>query len=68
MFSQLFFYFYSGICVADSVEFIVQRDFFVDLKLPYSAVVNEQIEIKAVVHNLGSSLLKTVVYPSLFCL
>ncbi|KAL6481982.1 hypothetical protein MHYP_G00100620 [Metynnis hypsauchen] len=49
-----------GICVADSVEFIVRKSFFVDLKLPYSAVVNEQIEIKAVVHNLGSSLLEQV--------
>ncbi|XP_036412950.1 complement C3-like [Colossoma macropomum] len=49
-----------GICVADSVEFIVQKGFFVDLKLPYSAVVNEQIEIKAVVHNLGNSLLNRV--------
>ncbi|KAL6481994.1 hypothetical protein MHYP_G00100740 [Metynnis hypsauchen] len=49
-----------GICVADSVEFIVRKSFFVDLKLPYSAVVNEQIEIKAVVHNLGSSSLERV--------
>lgn len=26
-------------------------NFFIDLKLPYSAVVKEQIEIKAVIHN-----------------
>ncbi|KAL7845332.1 hypothetical protein AOLI_G00235240 [Acnodon oligacanthus] len=49
-----------GICVADSVKFVVQKNFFVDLKLPYSAVVNEQIEIKAVVHNLGGSTLNSV--------
>uniref|UniRef100_A0AAR2JP78 Anaphylatoxin-like domain-containing protein n=1 Tax=Pygocentrus nattereri TaxID=42514 RepID=A0AAR2JP78_PYGNA len=49
-----------GICVADPVEFIVRKGFFVDLKLPYSAVVNEQIEIKAIVHNLGSSSLDRV--------
>ncbi|KAL7845321.1 hypothetical protein AOLI_G00235130 [Acnodon oligacanthus] len=49
-----------GICVADSVKFVVRKNFFVDLKLPYSAVVNEQIEIKAVVHNLGGSPLNKV--------
>ncbi|KAL6481987.1 hypothetical protein MHYP_G00100670 [Metynnis hypsauchen] len=44
-----------GICVADPVELMVQKSFFVDLKLPYLAVVNEQIEISAVIHNFGSS-------------
>ncbi|XP_036419998.1 complement C3-like [Colossoma macropomum] len=42
-----------GICVAEPKEIVVKKSFFVDLKLPYSAVVNEQIEIKAVVHNLN---------------
>ncbi|TSK18105.1 Complement C3 [Bagarius yarrelli] len=43
-----------GICVADPYEITVAKDFFVDLKLPYSAVRNEQIEIKAVLHNLSN--------------
>ena len=30
---------------------VVKKDFFVDLKLPYSAVRNEQIEIKAILYN-----------------
>ncbi|XP_066516756.1 complement C3-like [Hoplias malabaricus] len=43
-----------GICVADPYEMIVKKDFFVDLKLPYSAVRNEQLEIKAILHNFAS--------------
>uniref|UniRef100_A0A669EYB3 Complement C3 n=1 Tax=Oreochromis niloticus TaxID=8128 RepID=A0A669EYB3_ORENI len=40
-----------GICVGDSFEVIVKKDFFIDLRLPYSAVRGEQIEIKAILHN-----------------
>ncbi|KAJ8362943.1 hypothetical protein SKAU_G00117740 [Synaphobranchus kaupii] len=40
-----------GICVADPFEIKVMKSFFIDLKLPYSAVRNEQLEIKAVLHN-----------------
>ncbi|XP_030636320.1 complement C3-like [Chanos chanos] len=40
-----------GICVADTLEMVVVKDFFIDLKLPYSAVRNEQLEIKAILHN-----------------
>uniref|UniRef100_A0A8L0DQU3 Complement C3 n=1 Tax=Oncorhynchus mykiss TaxID=8022 RepID=A0A8L0DQU3_ONCMY len=40
-----------GICVADSFEMIVLKKFFIDLKLPYSAVRNEQLEVKAILHN-----------------
>ncbi|XP_072513049.1 uncharacterized protein [Salminus brasiliensis] len=43
-----------GICVADPYEMIVRKDFFVDLKLPYSAVRNEQLEIKAILHNFSN--------------
>uniref|UniRef100_A0A3B4DIT8 Anaphylatoxin-like domain-containing protein n=1 Tax=Pygocentrus nattereri TaxID=42514 RepID=A0A3B4DIT8_PYGNA len=42
------------ICVADPYEMVVKKDFFLDLKLPYSAVRNEQLEIKAVLHNFSS--------------
>ncbi|XP_047659458.1 complement C3-like isoform X1 [Tachysurus fulvidraco] len=47
-----------GICVADPYEITVEKDFFVDLKLPYSAVRNEQLEIKAVLQNLSTEKMK----------
>ncbi|KAK2919240.1 hypothetical protein Q8A73_003611 [Channa argus] len=40
-----------GICVADSLEVIVRKPFFIDLRMPYSAVHGEQLEIKAILHN-----------------
>ncbi|XP_069024451.1 complement C3-like isoform X1 [Embiotoca jacksoni] len=40
-----------GICVGESLEVIVRKDFFIDLRLPYSAVNGEQIEIRAILHN-----------------
>ncbi|KAJ7985263.1 hypothetical protein DPEC_G00350260 [Dallia pectoralis] len=40
-----------GICVANPLELIVLKEFFIDLKLPYSAVRNEQLEVKAILHN-----------------
>uniref|UniRef100_A0A672K487 Complement C3-like n=1 Tax=Sinocyclocheilus grahami TaxID=75366 RepID=A0A672K487_SINGR len=47
-----------GICVADVQEMTVLKNFFIDLKLPYSAIRNEQIEIKAIIHNLYSRTVK----------
>ncbi|KAL7845318.1 hypothetical protein AOLI_G00235100 [Acnodon oligacanthus] len=43
-----------GICVAEPYEMVVKKDFFLDLKLPYSAVRNEQLEIKAILHNFSN--------------
>ncbi|XP_051028840.1 LOW QUALITY PROTEIN: complement C3-like [Acomys russatus] len=40
-----------GICVADPYEIAVMQDFFIDLRLPYSVVRNEQVEIRAVLYN-----------------
>ncbi|XP_061077546.1 complement C3-like [Conger conger] len=40
-----------GICVADPFEMTVRKNFFIKLKLPYAAVRNEQMEIKAVLYN-----------------
>ncbi|XP_066201395.1 complement C3 [Saccopteryx leptura] len=40
-----------GICVADPYEVTVAQDFFIDLRLPYSVVRNEQVEIRAVLYN-----------------
>lgn len=39
------------ICVADPYEIIVMKDFFIDLRLPYSVVRNEQVEIRAILYN-----------------
>uniref|UniRef100_A0A8D2LD97 Complement C3 n=1 Tax=Varanus komodoensis TaxID=61221 RepID=A0A8D2LD97_VARKO len=40
-----------GICVADPYEITVMKDFFIDLRLPYSVVRNEQVEIRGVIYN-----------------
>ena len=40
-----------GICVADPYEVVVKQDFFIDLRLPYSVVRNEQVEIRAILYN-----------------
>ncbi|XP_053159292.1 A.superbus venom factor 1-like isoform X2 [Hemicordylus capensis] len=42
-----------GICVADPYEITVMKDFFIDLRLPYSVVRNEQVEVRAVLYNYG---------------
>ncbi|XP_073698367.1 complement C3-like [Garra rufa] len=39
-----------GICVAEPEELVVYKSFFIDLKMPYSAVRGEQLEIKAIIH------------------
>ncbi|XP_068178625.1 complement C3-like [Antennarius striatus] len=41
-----------GICVSKPLEVIVRKDFFIDLRVPYSAVRGEQLEIKAILHNI----------------
>ncbi|XP_063409247.1 venom factor-like [Mytilus trossulus] len=43
-----------GMCVAQSVDVISTKDFFVDLDLPYSVVRMEQTEIRATLHNYRS--------------
>ncbi|XP_033986006.1 venom factor-like [Trematomus bernacchii] len=44
---------HTGFCVAEPYNVKAWKRFFVDLKLPYSVARNEQVEIKAVVHNYG---------------
>uniref|UniRef100_A0A8D0GLW7 Anaphylatoxin-like domain-containing protein n=1 Tax=Sphenodon punctatus TaxID=8508 RepID=A0A8D0GLW7_SPHPU len=44
-----------GICVADPYEIPVRQDFFIDLRLPYSVVRNEQVEIRAVLYNYAKT-------------
>ncbi|KAM3924933.1 complement C3-like [Leptodactylus fuscus] len=41
----------SGICVAKPYEMLVKKSFFIDLRLPYSVVRNEQVEIQAVLYS-----------------
>lgn len=55
-------HFSEGICVADPYEMVVKKDFFIDLKLPYSAVRNEQIEIKAILYNYIAMKMKVNVW------
>ncbi|KAM7010114.1 complement C3-like [Tautogolabrus adspersus] len=45
---------HTGFCVAEPYNIRAWKDFFVDLRLPYSVARNEQVEIKAVVHNYGN--------------
>ncbi|TRY87359.1 hypothetical protein DNTS_017221 [Danionella cerebrum] len=40
-----------GICVADPYEMIVYKRFFIDLKVPFSAIRNEQLQIRVILHN-----------------
>ncbi|KAJ1059685.1 hypothetical protein K5549_004123 [Capra hircus] len=64
-----------GICVADPYEITVMKDFFIDLRLPYSVVRNEQVEIRAVLYNYreeeesqGASLVRVeLLYNPAFC-
>uniref|UniRef100_A0A8C2XLN8 Complement component c3b, tandem duplicate 2 n=1 Tax=Cyclopterus lumpus TaxID=8103 RepID=A0A8C2XLN8_CYCLU len=42
---------HTGFCVAEPYNVRAWKRFFVDLKLPYSVARNEQVQIKAVVHN-----------------
>ncbi|XP_046890664.1 complement C3-like [Hypomesus transpacificus] len=52
----------NAICVTEPFEMVVLKDFFIDLRLPYSAVYNEQLEVKAVLHNYKLSQIKVRVY------
>lgn len=42
---------FAGFCVAEPYNVRSWKRFFVDLKLPHSVARNEQVEIKAVIHN-----------------
>ncbi|XP_072006362.1 complement C3-like [Engystomops pustulosus] len=47
-----------GICVSKPHNIQVMTNFFIDLRLPYSVVRNEQVEIRAILYNYGNSELK----------
>lgn len=48
-----YFFASAGFCVAKPYNVRAWKRFFVDLRLPYSVARNEQVEIKAVIHNYG---------------
>uniref|UniRef100_A0A4W3GHU9 Alpha-2-macroglobulin domain-containing protein n=2 Tax=Callorhinchus milii TaxID=7868 RepID=A0A4W3GHU9_CALMI len=39
----------------------VMKDFFIDLRLPYSVIRNEQVEIKAILYNYHTEKIKVQV-------
>ena len=41
----------SGMCVAEPYKVTVFRDFFIQLDLPYSVVLGEQLEVRATLYN-----------------
>ncbi|KAB1259524.1 Complement C3 [Camelus dromedarius] len=47
-----------GLCVSDPFELTVTKSFFVDLKLPFSVIRNEQVQIQAVLHNFRGNSVK----------
>ncbi|XP_052500205.1 complement C3-like [Budorcas taxicolor] len=53
-----------GLCVSDPFELTVMKPFFVDLKLPFSVIRNEQVQIQAVLYNfLQQSIKVRVEFP-----
>ncbi|XP_072104233.1 venom factor-like [Mobula birostris] len=44
-----------GICVAEPYDIRVMKNFYIDLRLPYSAVRNEQVEIRAILYNYNNA-------------
>ncbi|NP_001093483.1 complement C3b.1 precursor [Danio rerio] len=53
-----------GVCVAEPYNVRVWKPFFIDLRLPHSVSRNEQVEIKAVIHNYKNSTLEVRSTPS----
>ncbi|XP_063305722.1 complement C3-like isoform X2 [Pelobates fuscus] len=51
----------TGICVAPSFNLIVKKDFFIDLRLPYSVVRNEQVEIRVVLYSYVNDPIEVLV-------
>ncbi|KAM3924656.1 complement C3-like [Leptodactylus fuscus] len=59
-----------GFCVAKPYEIQAFQSFFIDLRLPYSVVRNEQVEIRAIIYNYESVDIQvrvTLSYNPEFC-
>uniref|UniRef100_W5LVL6 Complement C3-like n=1 Tax=Lepisosteus oculatus TaxID=7918 RepID=W5LVL6_LEPOC len=48
----------TGVCVSSPLPIRVKMNFFVDLRLPYAVIRNEQVEIKAVLYNYDTKPIK----------
>ncbi|XP_077326612.1 complement C3-like [Lithobates pipiens] len=60
----------NGICVAKPLDIQAFKSFYIDLKLPYSVVRNEQVAVRAVLYNYENIALKvrvTLTYNPKFC-
>ncbi|XP_077327723.1 complement C3-like [Lithobates pipiens] len=60
----------NGICVAKPLDIQAFKSFYIDLKLPYSVVRNEQVAVRAVLYNYENTALKvrvTLTYNPKFC-
>ncbi|XP_075118336.1 complement C3-like [Leptodactylus fuscus] len=44
-----------GICVSEPYQLTTFKEFFIDLRMPYSVIKNEQVQIRAVIHNYTPS-------------
>uniref|UniRef100_A0A8C8VRI4 Complement C3 n=1 Tax=Pelusios castaneus TaxID=367368 RepID=A0A8C8VRI4_9SAUR len=55
------------ICVADPYEITVMKQFFIDLRLPYSVVRNEQVAIRAVLYNYSPRIRVELMYNEKVC-
>ncbi|XP_071974283.1 complement C3-like isoform X2 [Engystomops pustulosus] len=40
-----------GICISEPHQVNVFKEFFIDLRMPYSVIKNEQVQIRAIIHN-----------------
>ncbi|KAG6924718.1 hypothetical protein G0U57_016634, partial [Chelydra serpentina] len=59
-----------GICVAEPYEIKVMNNFFIDLRLPYSVVRNEHVEIRAILYNYWDQNIKVrleLLHNPVFC-
>ncbi|KAM7138919.1 complement C3-like isoform 2-T2 [Macrochelys suwanniensis] len=59
-----------GICVAEPYEIKVMNNFFIDLRLPYSVVRNEHVEIRAILYNYWDENIKVrleLLHNPVFC-
>ncbi|XP_068130210.1 venom factor-like [Hyperolius riggenbachi] len=53
-----------GICVGKPYDIQVFQSFFIDLRLPYAVVRNEQVEIRAILYNYGNTDLNLKIFWS----
>lgn len=59
--------FFIGICVAKPFEMLVKKSFFIDLRLPYSVVRNEQVEIRAILYSYIDKEIEVLECVKFYC-